>query len=116
MKKCGGIAPPFLTLALDASEWSASRPCRFTLGETVPCAYCIGRQVGSRAGMDFMKKRKSLVSIVNSTHPPSSPASSLVAIQTMIYPDPIYTTVLLLISVVTQGRKFHKYKIYCSAE
>jgi hypothetical protein len=26
----GVIAPPFLTLALDRSEWSASRPGRFT--------------------------------------------------------------------------------------
>jgi hypothetical protein len=24
------IAPPFLTLAVDGGEWSASRPCRFT--------------------------------------------------------------------------------------
>jgi hypothetical protein len=30
----GGISPPFLTSALDGGEWSASRPCRFTPGET----------------------------------------------------------------------------------
>jgi hypothetical protein len=28
-----GIAPPFLTSALDGGEWSASRPGRFTVGE-----------------------------------------------------------------------------------
>jgi hypothetical protein len=27
--KSGGIAPPFLTSALDGGQWSASRPCRF---------------------------------------------------------------------------------------
>jgi hypothetical protein len=32
----GGIAPPFLTSTLDGDEWSASRPCRFTLRERAP--------------------------------------------------------------------------------
>jgi hypothetical protein len=32
----GGIAPPFLTRALDGGEWSASRPCHFTPGERAP--------------------------------------------------------------------------------
>jgi hypothetical protein len=31
--KSGGIAPPFLTLALDGDEWSASRLGRFTPGK-----------------------------------------------------------------------------------
>jgi hypothetical protein len=30
MLRSGGIAPPLLTSALDAVEWSASRPGRFT--------------------------------------------------------------------------------------
>jgi hypothetical protein len=29
-----GIAPPFLTSALDGGEWSASRPVRFIAMET----------------------------------------------------------------------------------
>jgi hypothetical protein len=29
----GGIAPTFLTSALDGGEWSASRPCRFSSGK-----------------------------------------------------------------------------------
>jgi hypothetical protein len=36
MKTCGGsggIAPTFLTSALDGGEWSTSRPCRFTPGK-----------------------------------------------------------------------------------
>jgi hypothetical protein len=32
----GGIAPPFLTSALDGGEWSTSRHGRFTSGETDP--------------------------------------------------------------------------------
>jgi hypothetical protein len=38
----GGIAPPFLTLALDGGEWSASHPCRFTPAETAPLTHWIG--------------------------------------------------------------------------
>jgi hypothetical protein len=41
----GGIAPPFLTLALGGGEWSASRP-----GERVPGTHWIGGCVGHRAG------------------------------------------------------------------
>jgi hypothetical protein len=40
----GGIAPTFLTSALDGSEWSALRPGRFTLGEEPPVY--IGEEVG----------------------------------------------------------------------
>jgi hypothetical protein len=32
----GGIAPPFLTSALDRREWSASRSYHFSAGERVP--------------------------------------------------------------------------------
>jgi hypothetical protein len=32
----GGIAPPFLTSAIDGGEWSASRPCHFIPGEGAP--------------------------------------------------------------------------------
>jgi hypothetical protein len=32
----GVIAPPFLILALEGREWSASRPGRFTPGEIYP--------------------------------------------------------------------------------
>jgi hypothetical protein len=38
----GGIAPPFLTSALNGGEWSASRPCRFTPGERKHGTYWIG--------------------------------------------------------------------------
>jgi hypothetical protein len=57
----GCTPPPFLTTALHGSEWSASRPGRFTSGETAPCTYCVGDWVGPRAGPDIMEKRKHLL-------------------------------------------------------
>jgi hypothetical protein len=48
----GGIAPEFLTLALDGGEWSASRLCRFTTRESSPGTHWIGGSVGPRAGLD----------------------------------------------------------------
>jgi hypothetical protein len=56
----GGIAPPFLTSALDGGEWSASRPCHFTPGERAPGTHCIGGWVGPRTGLDDVERRKIL--------------------------------------------------------
>jgi hypothetical protein len=42
----------FLTSALDASEWSSSRPGSFTPGERAPLIHQIGDWVGPRAGVD----------------------------------------------------------------
>jgi hypothetical protein len=44
----------FLTSALDGGEWLASRPCRFTSGETAPGS----RWVNPRACLDAMEKRQ----------------------------------------------------------
>jgi hypothetical protein len=49
----GGIAPPFLTLALDGGEWSASCPS-LTAGETAPGTHCKGGWVGPRASLHIM--------------------------------------------------------------
>jgi hypothetical protein len=54
----GGIAPPFLTSALDGGEWSTSHPCCFTPGETALGTHCVGGWVGRRAGLDTRKKRR----------------------------------------------------------
>jgi hypothetical protein len=54
----GGIVPPFLTSALDEGEWSASRPYRFTSGETAPSTHYIGSLVGLGAGLHVMEKRE----------------------------------------------------------
>jgi hypothetical protein len=56
----GGAAPPFLTPALHGDEWSASFLSRFTLAEISPVTRCIGHWVGPRAGLDSVKKRKTL--------------------------------------------------------
>jgi hypothetical protein len=40
------------------SEWSASRPCRLTPGETAPGTHWEGGWVGPKAGLDAAEKRK----------------------------------------------------------
>jgi hypothetical protein len=50
----------FLTSALAVGELSASRPGRFTPGETAPGTHLIGVWMDPRAGMDDMEKRKFL--------------------------------------------------------
>jgi hypothetical protein len=52
------IAPQFLTLTLDRGGWSASRPGRFTHGETANDTHWIGVCVGPRVGLDAVEKRK----------------------------------------------------------
>jgi hypothetical protein len=52
-----GIAPPFLTSALDGGEWSASLPCRLTAGEGALDTHRIGGWMGPRAGLDAMGNR-----------------------------------------------------------
>jgi hypothetical protein len=58
VRDSGGIAPPFLTSALDGGEWSASHPCYFTARETAHGTHCTGGRVGHRDGLDVMEKRK----------------------------------------------------------
>jgi hypothetical protein len=47
--------PPFLTLAAEKGEWSASRPGRFTPCERASSAHWIGDWVGLRTGMDAVE-------------------------------------------------------------
>jgi hypothetical protein len=54
----GGIAPPFLTSAIDGAEWSASCPSRFTSMEAVPGTHWIGGWVGPRAVVDIVSREK----------------------------------------------------------
>jgi hypothetical protein len=49
------IAPPFLTLALDGCEWSASRPGS---GERTHGTHYVGGWVGPIAGLDAVEWRK----------------------------------------------------------
>jgi hypothetical protein len=57
-----------LDSALDGGEWSASRPCRFTLKETALDAHWIGGWVGPRAGVDIIEKGKILSSVGESNN------------------------------------------------
>jgi hypothetical protein len=54
----GGIAPTFLTSALDGDKWSATRPRCITPGERARGTHWIGGWVGPRAGLDAVGMRK----------------------------------------------------------
>jgi hypothetical protein len=54
----GGVAPSSFTSALDVGGWSASRPSRFTPGESVPGTRRIRGWSGSRAGLDAVEWRR----------------------------------------------------------
>jgi len=69
-----------LTWTLDRGEWSASRPGRFTPGETDPGTHLIGFWLDSRAGLDAMQKRKNPCLCRESN--PGRPARNLVTILT----------------------------------
>jgi hypothetical protein len=63
MKRYGGVdvyIHLFLTSALVAGEWSASRPSRFTQRESVSGTHWIGDWVGPRTGLEDMERRKVL--------------------------------------------------------
>jgi hypothetical protein len=53
------MASPFLNLALDGGDWSASRPGRFNPEERAPGTHWIGGWVDYKASLDAMEKRKS---------------------------------------------------------
>jgi hypothetical protein len=63
----GGIAPPLRTSSSDGGEWSASHPCQFISRKEVRGSHWIEGWMGPRAGVDSMKKRKSVASAGN--HP-----------------------------------------------
>jgi hypothetical protein len=59
MKAYGGVDVQirnFLTSTLAGGEWAASRPVRFTPGETAPGTHWIGGWVDPRAGLDDLEK------------------------------------------------------------
>jgi hypothetical protein len=62
MKAYGRVSyrSTILDLGTNEGEWSASRPCRFTLGERAPGTHWIGDCVDPRAGLDDMGNRNVL--------------------------------------------------------
>jgi hypothetical protein len=87
----GGITPPFLTSALEGGEWSASRPCQFTLGERAPGTHWEGDWMGPRTGLDAVEKRKTFCPCRGSN--PGRPANSL-SLYRLVYPGSILLSVL----------------------
>jgi hypothetical protein len=52
----GGMAPLFLTWALDGAEWSVSRLGRFYPWESAAGTQCTGGCLGLRASLDTAEK------------------------------------------------------------
>jgi hypothetical protein len=67
VRESRGIAPPFLTSALDGGEWPASHPGHFTPGERFPVP--IGQEGGwaSEPVWTLWRKEKSLAPVGNLT-------------------------------------------------
>jgi hypothetical protein len=79
MKVHGGVdvyIHIFLTSALVGVEWSASRPCRFTPGESAPGTHWMGGWKGPRIGLNDVKKRKLLTLLGLKLQPLGRPARS----------------------------------------
>jgi hypothetical protein len=57
----GGIAPPFMILALDGGEWSPLRPGHFTPRDRAPSTHWIGGWVDLKASLDAVECRKKSV-------------------------------------------------------
>jgi hypothetical protein len=79
-------ALPFLTSALDGSEWSASRHGRFTPGDTAPGTHLIEGWVDLRAGLNAMEKTQ--ISCPWRESKPGHPARSLITILTNLSRHP----------------------------
>jgi hypothetical protein len=88
----GGIAPAFLSSALDGVEWSASQSCCFTPRENAPGDHWVRGWVSLRVGLDNVEKRKVLHCRESI---PASPAHSPSLYQ-LSYPDSSVSMVIML--------------------
>jgi hypothetical protein len=78
-----------LTSPLVRGEWSASRPCRFTLGERAPGTHCIGGWVDPRASLNDVEKRKFLTLSELELRPLGRPARSQ-SLYRLSYPGSLF--------------------------
>jgi hypothetical protein len=56
----GGIAPEFLTIALDGGEWSFSHPYHLISGKIFTGTICVGGWVDLSARLDVGRSEKSV--------------------------------------------------------
>jgi hypothetical protein len=78
------IAPPFLALALDGGEWSASHLCCFSPGRDLLVSIGWGRLggMGPRAGLAAVEKRN--ISFPSRKLNPGHPAHNLLLCQLFV--------------------------------
>jgi hypothetical protein len=69
----GGIAPPFLTSAVDGGEWSASRPGRFIARGRSP-RYPLDRRLGGPQGQSGRCGEEKNLAVPGIEPGPSSPS------------------------------------------
>jgi hypothetical protein len=107
-----GIAPPFMTSALDKGEWSASRPGRFTPGERALGTHWIGGRVNPRAGLDDVEKRKFLTLPGLELRPLCRPALSQ-SLYRLSYPGSKYLYVQILFQLLLHPVRSKTKSKYC---
>jgi hypothetical protein len=76
--RSGGVALPFLTSALNRGELPASRPGGFTPGERAAGTYWIRGWIGSRTGLDDMKRKILAPTLIRTTPAPHTLTHTLI--------------------------------------
>jgi hypothetical protein len=70
--RSGGIAPLFLTSALDTGEWSASRPSHFTPRGNSPQYPLVRRLGGPKSWCGHCEEEKNLLPLLGIERTPTS--------------------------------------------
>jgi hypothetical protein len=95
---------------LDGSEWSASRPGRFSPEEIAPSAHCIRGWVDSRASLDAVENRKNFCPLRESN--PNRPAHSPSLYQ-LSYPGSPRSSVQSILKVGWKAMLQKLYHLVC---
>jgi hypothetical protein len=102
-KGSGGIAPVFLTLALNWSEWLTSHHGRFAC-----CTHSAGDWVGPRPGLEILEKRK--ISSFRRGSSPVLPVRSLITILNALSTLPVLSRNRVDIEFLKKGSLFKTYE------